>query len=105
MDVQTQVFKALADPNRRRLLDRLIAEPQSVGMLTKELGVSQPAVSQHLQMLRNAGLVTDRKEGRQRIYSVEPAPLFTIAQWLEKYEAFWDQKVGALRTLLEEKGN
>lgn len=105
MDRQSLVFRALADPNRRRLLDMLLASERSVRDMTDALDISQPAVSQHLQQLREAGLVTDRKEGRSRIYSVDPEPLTDAAEWLSKYEEFWDRSFEKLADLLKRKTN
>lgn len=105
MDEQSQVFRALAEPNRRIILDKLLEEEQSVGQLTELLGISQPSVTQHLQLLRDAGLVSGRKDGRQRIYQIEADRLTLVASWLSKYEKFWDDKFEALKTLLNRKKN
>ncbi|MEM8592254.1 MAG: metalloregulator ArsR/SmtB family transcription factor [Pseudomonadota bacterium] len=105
MDRQSQVFRALADQNRRILLDLLLESDRSVGELSKKLTISQPAVSQHLQILREAGLVSHHKEGRQNIYSVDAEPLLSAADWLSKYSKFWDEKIDALKDLLARKKN
>ena len=104
-DPASHVFKALADPNRRRLLDMLLHGEQSVNDLHAQLSISQPAVSQHLQILREAGLVSHHKEGRQNIYRVNADPLMSVAHWLSKYDAFWDQKLDAFTDLLNRKKN
>jgi DNA-binding transcriptional ArsR family regulator len=77
------VLHALGDPTRRRILDRLAAGPETVGALAREEGISQPAVSQHLRVLREAGLVEDRRVGRQRWYRAESAGLATLQVYLE----------------------
>jgi DNA-binding transcriptional ArsR family regulator len=77
------VLHALGDPTRRRILDRLTAGPETVGALAREEGISQPAVSQHLRVLREAGLVDDQRVGRQRWYRAEPAGLATLQSYLE----------------------
>ena len=105
MDEESRVFRALADPNRRVLLDLLLEGDRSVGDLGEHLAISQPAVSQHLQVLREAGLVTHRKAGRRNVYSVDAAPLLGVAGWLSKYEAFWDGKLDAFAGLLERRRN
>ena len=104
-DQTSQVFKALADPNRRTLLDLLLRSDQSVNDLHAQLSISQPAVSQHLQILREAGLVSHHKQGRQSIYRVNADPLLSVAHWLAKYDAFWDQKLDAFADLLNRKKN
>ena len=105
MDKESQVFRALADQNRRVLLDMLLESDRSVGDLSERLTISQPAVSQHLQILREAGLVSHHKEGRQNIYSVDAEPLLGVAGWLSKYESFWDEKLDAFAALLKRKKN
>ncbi len=77
------VLHALGDPTRRRILDRLAGGPETVGALAREEGISQPAVSQHLRILREAGLVEDRRAGRQRWYHAEPAGLATLQAYLD----------------------
>ncbi len=82
------VLTALADPTRRTIFERLAAAPQPVGRLALDLPVSRPAVSQHLRVLKEAGLVTDRAEGTRRIYRIDPAGLGVLRAWLDR---FWDQ--------------
>ena len=85
------LFHALADPTRRRLLERLMAGGEAnVAALTQVAGVSQPAVSKHLSILKNAQLVTDRPNGRQTYYSASPSALRPLRDWVETYTAFWD---------------
>ena len=84
----TKGWAALADPTRRAILERLIARPQAVGALARELPVSRPAVSQHLKVLKEAGLVRVSAEGTRRIYAIDPAGLGPIRAWLDK---FWDK--------------
>jgi len=93
-------FRAVADPGRRRMLDAMLTQECSVGALTQMLEISQPAVSQHLQVLKQAGLVTERKAGRNRYYRVNAPELQIIADWLSKYEMFWNDKLGALNAHL-----
>lgn len=89
-------FRAIADPGRRRMLDAMLARECSVVELTDLLSISQPAVSQHLQVLKSAGLVHERKSGRNRFYRARAAELQIVADWISKYEAFWTERLSAL---------
>lgn len=89
-------FRAIADPGRRKMLDAMLAGECSVGELTELLAISQPAVSQHLQVLKQAGLVSERKAGRNRFYRARASELQVVADWLDKYEVFWAEKFAAL---------
>jgi DNA-binding transcriptional ArsR family regulator len=96
------VFRALADPTRRSIFERLVREgEQTVRALTDAAGVSQPAVSKHLRLLKVAHLVRDRPEGRLVHYRAEPEGLATLAGWLKFYAAFWDEKFDRLEALLQ----
>jgi len=86
-------FHAIADGNRRRLLDLLRAGEQPVGGLVGATGLSYSLVSQHLQVLLEAGVVERRPEGRQRLYRVEAAPLQTVHDWTAEFGAFWDERL------------
>jgi DNA-binding transcriptional ArsR family regulator len=89
---------ALADPTRRRVFERLKSGPQSVGAIARRMPVSRPAVSQHLKVLKDAGLVTDRPEGTRRVYCIDPNGLGTLRQWLDQ---FWDQALTAFQAEVE----
>jgi DNA-binding transcriptional ArsR family regulator len=78
-------FAALADPTRRAVFERLASGPRSVGELAQGLPVSRPAVSQHLKVLREAGLVDDRADGTRRVYSIDPAGLGVVRAWLDRF--------------------
>jgi DNA-binding transcriptional ArsR family regulator len=93
-------FRAIADPGRRRMLDALLEQEHSVKELTVMLGISQPAVSQHLQVMKLAGLVQERAKGRNTLYSARPAELRVVVDWLSKYQAFWSNKLDALEAHL-----
>ena len=95
-------YAALAEPHRRRILDRLRDGERSVGELVEWLQLSQPGVSKHLGVLRGAGLVTSRAHGRQRLYALTPAPLAEVDAWLEPYRAYWNERFDALERHLEE---
>lgn len=95
------VYKAIADPNRRIVLDVLARGEHSVSAILVRLEISQPALSQHLKVLREVGLVRQRKKGKERIYSLDPKPLEEISDWLRHYEDFWKSKVAELGEHLE----
>ncbi len=95
-------FEILAEPTRRRILDLLRERERSVGELVAALALSQPGVSKHLRVLREAGLVDVRKEGRTRWYSLRPQPLAEVDRWLEPYRAYWNGRLDALERHLEE---
>jgi DNA-binding transcriptional ArsR family regulator len=96
------VFRALADPTRRALFERLVREgEQTVRALTDFAGVSQPAVSKHLALLKVAGLVKDRPAGRQVHYRADPQGLAPLGDWMGRYSAFWQDRFDRLDDLLE----
>jgi DNA-binding transcriptional ArsR family regulator len=95
------IFKALADPTRRTIFERLSRDgEQTVWMLTDHSGVSQPAVSKHLATLKVAGLVRDRREGRETHYSARPQALAPLIDWMSLYGAFWRERFARLEALL-----
>ncbi len=96
------VFKSLADPTRRAILERLIREGElTVGVLTDESGVSQPMVSKHLGVLKLAGLVRDRRDGRETHYSAQPKGLAPMVDWMSHYRDFWCDRFDRLEKLLD----
>jgi len=96
-----ELFRTLADPTRRAIFERLRRDgEQTVGVLTGQSGVSQPAVSKHLGVLKQAGLVHDRKDGRQTHYSARPQALKPLADWMTLYGAFWRDRFDQLEDLL-----
>lgn len=94
-------FTALAEPHRRQILDLLLAGEQPVADLVRALAVSQPAVSKHLRVLREAGLVQVRIEAQRRYYRVRPTPLREIEDWLAPYRAQWPERLTALERELD----
>ena len=95
------LFKTLADPSRRAIFERLCRDgEQTVWMLTDHSGVSQPAVSKHLSVLKLARLVRDRRDGRQTHYSAQPQALAPLVNWMSLYSAFWRDRFDRLETLL-----
>jgi len=95
-------FEVLAEPNRRRILDLLLVAERPVGEIVDELAVSQPAVSKHLRILREAGLVTARSEAQRRLYRVRPEPLREIDAWIEPYRELWRSRLDDLERHLDE---
>lgn len=97
-------FDVLGDPVRRRILELLADGEQSAGAIVEtiraEFGISQPAVSQHLRVLRENGFANVRAEGTRRLYAVDTAPLREVDEWLERYRRFWTQHLDALGTEL-----
>ncbi len=91
----------VAEPTRRRILDRLRDGERSVGDLVDALAVSQPGVSKHLAVLRRAGLVDVRTDGQRRIYRLRPAPLAEVDAWLAPYRALWSERLDALEAHLD----
>ena len=92
------VFEALADPTRRRLLELLATGERSAGELAGQFEISRPGVSRHLRVLRESGLVLAREEGQRRVYSLDPAPLAELDDWLARYRVFWVNRLDALDT-------
>lgn len=93
-------FDVLGDPVRRRILELLAGGEHSSGAITavirREFGISQPAVSQHLRVLRESGFASVRADGPRRLYTVEPAPLQQADEWLERFRLFWEDRLDAL---------
>jgi DNA-binding transcriptional ArsR family regulator len=96
------MFEILAEPTRRRILDLLRERERSVGDLVTALGVSQPGVSKHLRVLREAGLVIVRQDAQRRWYRLNPAPLHEIDAWLQPYRQFWSDRLDALERHLDD---
>ena len=99
---ENRIFQALADPSRRGIFESLTEGEAAVRDLTARFAISQPAVSQHLAALRQAGLVTSRREGRLVYYRVEPEGMQPLIDWIAHYRAFWTDHLHRLERLLEE---
>jgi DNA-binding transcriptional ArsR family regulator len=97
----TAVFEVLAEPNRRRILDLLRTTERPVGDLVDQLALSQPAVSKHLRVLRDAGLVDVRADAQRRLYRVRTEPLQTVDEWLAPYRALWEARLDDLERQLD----
>jgi DNA-binding transcriptional ArsR family regulator len=96
-------FEAIAEPNRRRILDLLRAGERPAGDLVEATGLSQPGVSKHLKLLREAGLVSVRPDGQRRLYKLEPDELAELDAWLQPFRSFWANRLDALEDHLEKE--
>lgn len=99
---EDDIFRALSDPTRRAIFEQLAAGSRNATALREGMAISQPAMSQHLAVLRGAGLVREERRGRFVQYEVDPDGLAAIAQWLARYRAYWPARIDALRSLLKE---
>ncbi|HUG13762.1 MAG TPA: metalloregulator ArsR/SmtB family transcription factor [Thermomicrobiales bacterium] len=96
-------FAVLAEPNRRRILDELCQSERSVGELVERLSLSQPAISKHLRVLRDADLVAARVDKQHRRYRLRPAPLAEVDAWLAPYRRYWAERLDALQAHLDQE--
>lgn len=97
---QERALQALGDPSRREIFERLSRRPSPVGQLARELPISRPAVSQHLKVLKEAGLVFDRQEGTRRVYQVDPKAVEALRQY---FDSFWGQALATFRIAAEDE--
>src|SRR5215475_4977419 len=95
-----QALAALADPTRLRIVEMLAERDRDAGELAAAFPVSRPAISRHLRVLRESGLVTVRPQAQRRVFSLDPRPLDELASWLDRYRSFWSQRLDALETEL-----
>lgn len=100
-DSESAAFNALADPTRRAVLDLLRSGSLPAGRIAQAFPVSRPAISRHLRLLRRAKLVRERREGRRRLYQLNPDPLRAVDSWLERYRRFWQMSLSDLKTFVE----
>jgi DNA-binding transcriptional ArsR family regulator len=94
-------FHALADPTRRAVLDLLRRGSQPAGQIAVAFPVSRPAISKHLRLLRRAHLVSEHREGRHRVYELNPEPLRAVDSWIEQYRIFWTNSLNSLKAFVE----
>jgi DNA-binding transcriptional ArsR family regulator len=94
-------FSALSDPTRRAVLDLLRQGSLPAGVIARAFPVSRPAISKHLRLLRRAHLVREHREGRRRLYQLNPEPLRAVDSWLEHYRSFWQMNLADLKTFVE----
>ena len=99
---ETEIFKALADPTRRAVFEKLAGKAMNATELRDGMTISQPAMSQHLAVLRGAGLVTEERAGRAVRYAIAPTGLAPLNDWMRRYSRFWPERIAELETLLKE---
>ncbi len=100
--MEAEILRALADPTRRAVFEQLVQREMSVTQLKAGFSVSQPAISQHLAALRGAGLVAERREGRFAYYRAEPEGLAPLIDWIDRYRAFWPERIARLKDVLKD---
>jgi len=100
--MESEIFKALADPTRRSVFEKLAVGAMNASKLREGMAISQPAISQHLGVLRSAGLVRERRDGRFVNYEVDPEGLVQIGRWLARYRAYWPRRIDDLKALLKD---
>ena len=98
---QDAAFQALADPTRRAVLDLLRRGSQPAGQIAQAFPVSRPAISRHLRLLRRAHLVREERQGRHRLYQLNPEPLRAVDSWLQHYRSFWSANLSSLKAFVE----
>ena len=97
------VFQTLADSTRRQIVDLLSKRDRTVGELCEQFEISQPAVSRHLRVLREGRLVASRSDAQRRVYTLTPEPLLEIDRWLDRYRAFWEDRLDSLGSVLQSR--
>ena len=100
--IESDIFRALADPTRRAVFERLSRGEMNVSELKSGFNVSQPAISQHLSALKGAGLVSERREGRHAYYRSNPVGLAPLADWVQLYQAAWPERIEKLKRVLKD---
>lgn len=101
VSLSDEAFSALSDPTRRAVLDLLRSGMRPAGEIARSFTVSRPAISKHLAVLRRAHLVEERREGRHRLYQLNPEPLKAVDSWLEQYRSFWEANLNSLKAFVE----
>ena len=102
MTAEADLFRTLADPTRRAVFERLGDGEMTVSDLRQGFSVSQPAISQHLAALKAAGLVSERRAGRNAFYRLRPEGLTPLAGWVDRYRTFWPERIGKLKELMKD---
>jgi DNA-binding transcriptional ArsR family regulator len=103
MNMQTEVFQALADPTRRRIVEALLAGEQQVGDVVLRAGIHQSGVSRHLRILSEAGFVSMRPDGQRRLYSLQAGPFQELDEWLRGYRSLWEARLDRFEAALSQK--
>jgi len=101
VETKHDVFRAIADPTRRRILTLLTEKEMSITSITKRFPITRTAVNKHLMILTDAGLVASRKSGREMRFKLQPEPLKEVQQWVSMFEKYWDDKLSSLRQYVE----
>jgi DNA-binding transcriptional ArsR family regulator len=102
-NTRVNAFEALADPTRRRIVELLADGERSAGEIAAQFETSRPGVSRHLRVLREHGLVRAREQAQRRLYSLDPAPLAELDEWLDRYRSFWTNRLDALETEIKRR--
>lgn len=105
MRTQQPVFRAIADPTRREIINLLALQDMSVGEVAQQFDMTRPAVAKHLGILKEADLITVHKDGRRNVNSLRPEALKTVADWLNYFDRFWDEKLAKLKQIVEEEND
>ena len=105
MDTRRDVFQAIADPNRRAIIDLLAQEKLTLNQVAERFEISRPAISKHMKILTECGLVKIRQKGRERYCELRHLPLNDVVQWIEHHRQFWDKKLHALKKHIEAENN
>ena len=100
--IESHVFRALADPTRRAVFECLAGREMSVSDLKAGFPISQPAISQHLAALKVAGLISERRQGRYTYYRIDPKGLSPLVEWVDRYRAFWPERIERLKDVLKD---
>lgn len=100
--MRRDVFQAIADPNRRAIMDMLAQQPLHLNAIAEHFDISRPAISKHLKILKECELVAIRKEGRESYYSIQPQKLKAVAEWVDQYTRFWEEKLDAFEQYLDQ---
>lgn len=102
-DASQPVFRALADPTRRAIIEMLAESPRPIGAIAAEFDVTRPAIAKHLRILAEGGIIVTETKGRERINRLNPRALKTAADWLNYFDRFWDARLAKLKKVVEEK--
>ena len=102
-DQRQPVFRALADPTRRAIIDMLADGDRAIGDIAAEFDMTRPAVAKHLAILKEGGLLKVEKRGRERIHTLDPAALKTAAAWINRFDRFWDVRLAKLKEVVEDR--
>jgi DNA-binding transcriptional ArsR family regulator len=100
-EARRDVFQAIADPTRREIIGLVVKQPQNLNALAENFNVSRPAISQHVKILTECGLIIIKQKGRERYCEAKLDKLNEVSAWIEQYKQFWEQKLDALETYLE----